>query len=98
MKQINVLVVDDDREVLSTLAEILTELHLNPITAGDGAEAIEKLKTMKVDLIITDLMMPKMDGFELIQRTRQLNANIPIYVLSRLHNIHKISNIMVIEG
>jgi DNA-binding response OmpR family regulator len=82
MKQINVLVVDDDREVLSTLSEILSELRVNPITAIDGAEAIEKIKTRKIDLIITDLMMPNMDGFELIQRTRQLNINIPIAVIS----------------
>jgi DNA-binding response OmpR family regulator len=75
-------VVDDDREVLSTLSEILSELKVNPITAIDGAEAIEKIKTRKIDLIITDLMMPNMDGFELIQRTRQLNINIPIAVIS----------------
>jgi len=82
MKQINVLVVDDDRDVLSTLSEILSELRLNPVTAGDGAEAIEKVKTRKIDMIITDLMMPNVDGFELIQKTRQLNVNIPIAVIS----------------
>jgi len=82
MKQINVLVVDDDRDVLSTLSEILAELRLNPITASDGVEALEKIRTRKIDLIITDLMMPNLDGFELINRTRQLNANIPIAVIS----------------
>jgi len=82
MKQINVLVVDDDRDVLSTLSEILTELRLNPLTAGDGIEALEKIRTQKIDLIITDLMMPNLDGFELINRARQLNANIPIAVIS----------------
>lgn len=82
MKQINVLVVDDDRDVLNTLSEILAELRLNPVTAGDGVEALEKIRTRKIDLIITDLMMPNLDGFELINRTRQLNANIPIAVIS----------------
>lgn len=82
MKQINVLVVDDDRDVLSTLAEILSELRLNPVTAADGVEAIEKVKTRQIDLIITDLMMPNLNGFELIEKTRQLNANIPIAVIS----------------
>jgi len=82
MKQINVLVVDDDRDVLSTLSEILAELRLNPVTAGDGVEALEKIRTRKIDLIITDLMMPNLDGFELINRTRQLNTNIPIAVIS----------------
>lgn len=92
MKQINVLVVDDDRDVLSTLSEILTELRLNPITAGDGNEAVEKIRTRKIDLIITDLMMPNLDGFELIQRTRQLNANIPIAVISGHGEVKNVVN------
>ena len=82
MKQINVLVVDDDHEVLETLAEILAELRLHPVTAADGVEALEQLKTRQIDLIITDLMMPHMDGFALIEQTRQLEMNIPIAVIS----------------
>jgi DNA-binding response OmpR family regulator len=92
MKQVNVLVVDDDRDVLSTLSEILSELKLNPITAGDGVEAMEKIKTRKIDLIITDLMMPNMDGFELIQRTRQLNVNIPVAVISGHGEVKNVVN------
>ncbi len=92
MKQINVLVVDDDREVLSTLAEILSELRLNPITAADGAEAIDKIKTRKIDLIITDLMMPNIDGFGLIEKTRQLNVNIPIAVISGHGEVNNVVN------
>jgi len=82
MKQIHVLVVDDDKDVLGSLAEILTELKLNPITANNGIEALENIKMRRIDLIITDLMMPKMDGFELIQQARKINTNIPIVVLS----------------
>jgi CheY-like chemotaxis protein len=82
MKQINVLVVDDDRDVLNTLSEILTELRLNAITAENGLEALAALKKSSIDLIITDLMMPKMNGFELIQRTRELNIHIPITIIS----------------
>jgi DNA-binding response OmpR family regulator len=82
MKEISVLVVDDDGDVLNTLVEILTELRLSPISAGNGLEALDILKTRKIDLLITDLMMPRMNGFELIQQTRQLNMNIPIAVIS----------------
>lgn len=92
MKQVSVLVVDDDREVLTTLSEILSELKLSPITAADGAEALEKIKTRKIDLIITDLMMPNMDGFELIQRTRQLNVNIPVAVISGHGEVKNVVN------
>ena len=82
MKEVNVLVVDDDEAMLAMLASMLKGLHLNPITAVDGADGLEKVKTRKVDLIITDLMMPNMDGFELIKKIRQLNANIPVAVIS----------------
>jgi len=82
MKEITVLVVDDDQDVLSTLVEILNELRLNPISATNGMEALDVIKTRNIDLMITDLMMPKMNGFELIKRTHQLNANIPIAVIS----------------
>ncbi len=92
MRQINVLVVDDDSNVLSTLSEILSELRISPLTAADGAEAIEKIKTCKIDLIITDLMMPNMDGFELINKTRQINANIPIAVISGHGDVKNVVN------
>jgi CheY-like chemotaxis protein len=92
MKEITVLVVDDDRDVLSTLAEILTELRLKPISAENGLEALDIIKTRNIDLMITDLMMPKMNGFELILRTRQLNANIPIAVISGHGEVRNVVN------
>lgn len=92
MKEINVLVVDDDQDVLSTLAEILTELRLQPIIAENGLDALDVLKTRSIDLMITDLMMPKMNGFELILRTRQLNVNIPIAVISGHGEVRNVVN------
>ena len=92
MKQVNVLIVDDDRDVLSTLSEILTELRLHTMTAADGVEALEQIKTRPIDLIITDLMMPRMNGFELIQNVRQINANIPIAVISGHGDVNNVVN------
>jgi two-component system response regulator PilR (NtrC family) len=82
MKDIQVLIVDDDQEVMSMLADIVRELDLTPVTASHGREAMEKLKAQKVDLIITDLAMPKMGGLELIKESRLLNPKIPIAVIS----------------
>jgi len=82
MKEICVLIVDDEKDILNTLSEVLAELRLTPVTASDGLEALKVINSRKVDLIITDLMMPNMDGFELIQKARQVNANIPIAVIS----------------
>lgn len=92
MKQINVLVVDDDDDVLSTLAEILTELRLHPVCAENGRDALEIIRTRKIDLVITDLMMPQMNGFELIQTMRRLNVNIPIAVISGHGEVRNVVN------
>lgn len=82
MKEIFVLIVDDDEDVRNTLSAILKELRLAPLVASDGVEGMKVINSQKVDLIITDLMMPNMDGFEFIKNARQMNANIPIAVIS----------------
>ncbi len=82
MKQVNVLIVDEDEAMLAMLASMISGLHLNPITASDGTAGLEKIRTSQIDLVITDLMMPNMDGFELIKKIRQINAHIPVAVIS----------------
>jgi len=82
MKEIFILVVDDDEDVRKTLSAILKELRLTPVDVADGVEAMKVINSQKIDLIITDLMMPNMDGFEFIQNSRKVNANIPIAVIS----------------
>lgn len=82
MKEVCVLIVDDDKDILNVLSEILRGLRLTPVAASDGVEAMACLKSRKIDLIITDLMMPNMDGLDFIQEARQLNANIPVAVIS----------------
>ncbi len=70
------------RDVRNTLSAILKELRLTPVAASDGVEGMKVINSQKIDLIITDLIMPNMDGFEFIQNSRQVNANIPIAVIS----------------
>ena len=71
----NVLIVDDnvmDRKYIKYLLE--NHLHLSPQSAKDGLEAIEKVNLQHFDLIITDIVMPNVDGIELIQ---YLKLNFP---------------------
>lgn len=82
MKNITVLIVDDDNEVLTVLSEIIHELKFKSVSATNGVEAMQLIKTQQIDLIITDLIMPKMDGLTLIQQSRSLNPRIPIAVIS----------------
>jgi len=61
--QANVLVVDDDPDILDALTMILESKGYKVTTARNGVEALASLKTEKPDLMILDLLMPKMDGF-----------------------------------
>lgn len=80
-----VLVVDDDR-VIQQLLEVNLELEGYQVvaTAADGKEALEKVKTLRPDLVILDIMMPRMDGLEVCRRVRMDPeiAETPIIILS----------------
>ena len=79
-----VLVVDDCRTTKKIVSLYLNNAGLKTITAGNGVEAIEKLVTSEVDIIISDLNMPQMDGAGLIEwvRTNPSYRNIPIVILT----------------
>ncbi len=82
MKEITILIIDDEEDIRSSLAEIVEQLNLTPFSAQDGLEALNVLSSQKIDLIITDLMMPNMDGLKFIVKSRELNPSIPIAVIS----------------
>jgi len=76
-----ILVVDDDPEIVSFLKRGLTFEGYSVETAGDGAEALAKIREREPDLVILDVMMPGMDGIEVARRLRQASA-IPILMLT----------------
>jgi len=79
-----VLVVDDDRVILSTLISYLASLgeEFELLGAGDGRQALEILERQPVDLLLTDLYMPVMDGFELLAHMTQRFSQVPVIVMS----------------
>jgi DNA-binding response OmpR family regulator len=76
-----VLLVDDDRTLLSVLSRRISRAGFEVRTASSGADALRQLEHAWPALLIIDLMMPRMDGFELARRVKQL-ADLPIIVLS----------------
>ena len=63
-----ILVVDDDREILFSMAKLLEYEGFRVVKAGDGLEALERLNSEKPDLIILDIMMPKLDGISVLKK------------------------------
>jgi two-component system, OmpR family, KDP operon response regulator KdpE len=76
-----VLLVDDDRTLLSVLSRRVSRAGFEVRTASSGADALRQLEHAWPALVIIDLMMPRMDGFELARRVKHL-ADLPIIVLS----------------
>jgi len=77
-----VLVVDDEAMIRSALTRILNDADFNVTTAQSGREALGMLETKQFDAIVTDIMMPEMDGMELLSRVRQCDRELPVIILT----------------
>jgi PAS domain S-box-containing protein len=80
-----VLVVDDDLGIRQSLAELLAGEGCRVSTAGDGAEALESLEKAPFDLVLSDVVMPRMDGYELFTTVRRRFPQLPILMMTAFH-------------
>ncbi len=77
-----ILLVEDEKDISNALCRILTSAKYDVEAAYDGEQGLELIKSHPYDIIITDIMMPKMDGIELIKAVRAMGNNSPILVLT----------------
>jgi CheY-like chemotaxis protein len=79
-----ILVVDDDQDIRLLLNFILSKAGYNVVEAVNGAEALELIKKFKFNLIISDVKMPVMDGYELVKKLKEVSetSSIPILLLT----------------
>src|ERR1035437_9401013 len=82
MKQCCVLVVDDEPHMRRILEIMLRKSGHLVYAAGNGREALDILRDNPVDLVITDMRMPEMDGIELLTRLREDGAEVPVIVIT----------------
>ena len=73
----DILVVEDDKNTRKLLTTILKNHGYNTLEATNGEQALEVLDHNHVDLMVLDVMMPKMDGFELTKTLRDSGSNFP---------------------
>jgi len=81
-EQRRILVVEDDEDMGENLQRILTLAGYQVHLARDGAEAITVLQTQPFHLVLTDLLMPRMGGLELLGEIRRLGPSLPVVFLS----------------
>src|SRR5919206_4934956 len=77
-----ILVVDDDPSILALVTEILQDEGYDVATARNGAEALERVAEAVPAVLVTDLMMPVMDGPALVHACRAAPASVPILIMS----------------
>lgn len=79
-KQIKILVIDDEEEMSKAIAKYLSEYQI--VTAGNGKEGLELVKAENPDLIISDIVMPEMEGIEFITKLNKSRKHIPVIMMS----------------
>lgn len=77
-----VLVVEDDRDLRQLFARVLQRSGYETLEAGDGQQALEVLEREYVDVIISDIMMPVMDGYELVRSLREADMKMPVLMIT----------------
>ena len=85
-----ILLVEDDSTLSMIVSETLQRDGFEVMIAGDGEDGIRKFTRHGADLIIADVMMPRMDGFEMGRRIRQINRNVPLLFLTAKSEIDDI--------
>jgi len=78
----DILIVEDDINTQKLMCAVLKRGGYNAYTAKDGLEALDRMETKRFDLIILDLMMPRMDGYKFCGQLRSVGENIPILMVT----------------
>ena len=84
---VNILIVDDEKSIRETLKIIFNNLNYKVFTAQDGFEAINIIKSNIIDIMVTDLRMPLMDGIELMQQALNIDSSIETIFISAYADI-----------
>ena len=81
--KVNILIIEDEKEIREGVSEYLSEVGYNVISAEDGMQGIELFNKNKFDLVILDIMLPKANGFIVLNKIRE-KSNVPVIMLTAM--------------
>lgn len=90
------IIVEDDPFLLSILAEKLKEAGFDIETAIDGEDGLNKIKSGSFDLVLLDMVLPKIDGFKILEELRDGKQKTPVIVLSNLYDKNSIDKAILL--
>ena len=93
---VTILIVDDEEVMRGLLQKILHREGYNVVIANDGADAVDILKNQDVDIIISDIKMPNMNGFELLQHVKNNLNNISIIMMTAFGDSYTVKDALLL--
>jgi CheY-like chemotaxis protein len=81
-----ILVIDDEEAMRGLLSRMLRRAGFVPVTAANGREALERFRERHIDAVVTDMVMPEMDGIEVIRALLAERPGLPIVAVSGVHD------------
>ncbi len=95
-KKHKILIVEDEQKLLNLLKNKIEQTGWEAILAADGQEALDKIATQKIDLVLLDLLLPKLNGFEVLSKLREKTsqADLPVIVLTNHGNNDNVSRVL----
>lgn len=90
LKELKILFVEDEVNISKLLKEALSDYFFSFTVAKNGEEGLQKFKKVNPDIVITDIMMPKLDGLDMTIKIKELNEETPIIVLSAFSDKEKL--------
>ncbi|HUU50119.1 MAG TPA: response regulator [Nitrospinota bacterium] len=82
MNNNKILVVDNELEILNVLQDVLNILGYAPVVVTSGKDALEIFEKGKFSLVITDMVMPDINGLDLLKEIKKLDSNIPVVIIT----------------
>jgi diguanylate cyclase (GGDEF)-like protein len=86
-KLIKILIVDDEEDILNSLKDFLIDNQFEVVTAENGQDALEVIENDQIDIVMSDLLMPRMDGIALTRAIQEMGLNIPVIIMTAYASI-----------